>query len=187
MLLFSALLFAVSANLDTLLIGISYGIRGFSIKFWQNMLISTITLLGTFFSLGTSTLLLPFLPADAAHLLGSGILLLMGLYYIGKFLYRLHYTTNKLPETAVPSTLSLFLLGIALSANNMGMGISAGFAGLPLLPTLASTLICSAGFLSLGNRLGRSRFLKITADFSDLLSGILLIGLGSFTILFNAP
>ncbi|MCM1567828.1 MAG: manganese efflux pump [Roseburia sp.] len=184
MLLFSSLLFAVSANLDSLLIGISYGIRGFSIKLWQNMLITLITLLGTLFSLGTSTLLLPFLPTYIAHVFGSGILLLMGLYYIGKSLLLRNTPSNESPETAAPSTLSLCLLGVALSANNIGMGISAGFAGLSLLPTLAATLVCSAGFLFLGNRLGRCRRLKLSSNISDLLSGLLLIGLSLFTILF---
>lgn len=72
----------------------------------------------------------------------------------------------------------LFLLGIALSANNMGIGIGAGMAGLPLVSTCFFTLLFSVFFLHLGNCLGRLQKLRIEEHFADLLCGILLIILG---------
>ena len=47
-----ALLFGVSASLDALLVGISYGIRRVRIRLWQNLAISLVTLLGTCLSVG---------------------------------------------------------------------------------------------------------------------------------------
>lgn len=72
----------------------------------------------------------------------------------------------------------LFLLGIALSANNMGIGIGAGMAGLPLVSTCFFTLLFSVFFLHLGNCLGRLQKLRIEEHFADLLCGLLLIILG---------
>lgn len=82
---------------------------------------------------------------------------------------------------AVCTTLApgkLFLLGIALSANNMGIGIGAGMAGLPLISTCLFTLLFSVSFLHLGNCLGRLQKLRIEEHFADLLCGLLLIILG---------
>lgn len=83
--LFSSLLFGVSASLDALLVGISYGIRQIRVRFWQNLVISLITLLGTCLSVGLGHQLIPFLPAAIQGCAGSLILILLGLYYIAKW------------------------------------------------------------------------------------------------------
>ena len=76
----------------------------------------------------------------------------------------------------------LLLLGVALSANNMGIGIGASMAGIPLLAASFFTFLCSMCFLGmgncLGNRLGQLKFLRLADRFADPLSGLLLILLG---------
>ena len=49
----ASLLFGISASLDALLVGVSYGIRGIRIRLWQNLAISLVTLLGTCLSWDT--------------------------------------------------------------------------------------------------------------------------------------
>lgn len=76
----------------------------------------------------------------------------------------------------------LLLLGIALSANNMGIGIGASMAGIPLWAASFFTFLCSMCFLGmgncLGNCLGQLKFLRLADRFADPLSGLLLILLG---------
>lgn len=62
--------------------------------------------------------------------------------------------------------------------NNIGIGLSASMAGLPLLPAAVTTLIFSVLFLLCGNQLGQSRFLRLIGNAADPISGLLLIGLG---------
>ena len=215
----SSLLFGISASLDSLLVGISYGIRGIRVRFWQNMIISLITLLGTCLSVGLGQRLAPFLPEFIRDYAGSLILILLGFYYITKWVIVLlqgcpskappkaaprHeittactakpvpvYTAEAAPSRTVEFTAvciaesasqlkpaEVFTLSLTLSLNNLSAGLSASLAGLTLLPTAVSTLICSVLFLFSGNRLGRNPVLQLAGRAADPLSGALLIGLG---------
>lgn len=192
MLFFPSFLFGVSASLDALLVGISYGIRQVHVRLWQNLFISLITLLGTCLSIGAGHLLIPLLPRFISSYAGSVILMLLGIYYITKHLISLLRSRRGsiLPEAAAmnavsqqkePQVLSpaeVFTLSLTLSLNNLGIGLSASLAGLTLLPTAVATLVCSVLFLFWGNRLGRCRLLQLAGCAAEPLSGVLLIGLG---------
>lgn len=195
--LFSSLLFAISASLDALLVGISYGLRKTQITLWQNLFISAITLLGTCLSIQLGTWIMPFIPASGGELIGCCILMLFGLYYIiksmipylKKFLHHTSAAANHEPVTnaAVQDRLALpqiCILGIALSANNAGIGLSASMAGLAFLPTAAATFACSVSFLALGNLLGKRNKSALPDILADFLSGLLIIVLGIATLLF---
>ena len=85
----SSLLFGVSSSLDAFLIGISLGLRHVRLKCSQNLFISLIALLGTCLSVGLGKFLSPILPAWIAAYLGSLALILLGFYYIVKWLKKL--------------------------------------------------------------------------------------------------
>ena len=185
----SSLLFGISASLDALLVGTALGLRKVLLPIKYNLLISTVTLIGTVISIALGSLLLPLFPSGCATLLGSAVLILFGLYDIGKWLIpRLRYriTPDKSPcpgtqkftdrrELTIPQAL---LLGCALSLNNIGIGFSASIAGLPFLPASLSTFLCSLGFLALGSRLGQSAVVQKFEDYADPVSGFLLVLLG---------
>lgn len=185
---FPALLFGISASLDALIVGITYGIRQIRVRLWQNLLISTITLIGTCISVGLGIWLTPILPPVISQVVGSVILILLGIYYIVKSMmlcFQKYQSGKNLSASEMQPALSLpeaLSLGFALSVNNMGIGLSASVAGLTLGPTAVITLICSVSFLFVGNRLGGCRILKFAGDAADLLSGLLLIGLGLFEL-----
>lgn len=191
-----SLLFGISASLDALLTGIVFGVRGSRIRFWQNLLISAITLLGTCLSVGLGSQLVAVLPASFWNLLGSLILILFGVYYLNKFMifllkkYReskqLAATQSSGKSSLQPAAMSLrdaCILGCALSANNIGIGLSASIAGLSLLPAATVTFLFSLTFLALGNRLGQCHSLPFTEHTTDLITGLLLIILGAVEIL----
>ncbi len=198
--LFSSLLFGVSASLDALLMGITYGIRRVHIGILPNLLTSFITLTGTCLSVGCGSLLGPLLPASLGTWIGSAVLILYGLYYLKKSMSRLRkkYLLStksenvpdfscELTKTEHPETLSYrsaLALGIALSANNMGIGLSASVAGLTLAPAAVMTILFSVAFLYLGNHLGRSCLSQRIGVAADGVSGMLLILLGLWELWF---
>lgn len=230
--IFSSLLFGVSASLDALIMGITYGIRKIHIKLWQNLFISLITLFGTCLSIcfgrWQSTLLKGLLPDLSGSIplerfIGSVTLILFGMYYLVKFMLSLHkkcpkkqnskeltaqsqrtcgsisqrncisqrknfsqekvvsYENENIHGNLRPDYFSLkdsLLLGFALSANNMGIGLGASIAGLSLLPAAVCTFLFSAVFLGLGNCLGKSHLSDFLGQAATPVSGLLLLGLG---------
>lgn len=189
--LFPSLLFGVSASLDALLVGISYGIRKVHISLRQNLLISTITLLGTCLSVGLGHLLIPLLPVVISRYGGSLVLLLFGFWYIIRWIFSLLSPCREVTSTAskaLADTLSLgetLGLGFGLSLNNMGIGFSASIAGLQLAPAAAATFLCSLVLLFFGNHLGKSRFLCFFRQAADPVSGLLLVLLALMQLFFS--
>lgn len=196
--LFASLLFGISASLDALLLGVTYGVRNIRVSLWQNLFVSFITLLGTCFSVGLGGGLGPLFPASLGKWIGSLTLMLFGLYYLIKFMIvslkknRSHRQCGSpqdkehpkdcecpTPDRSAPATLkNAFALGLALSANNMGIGLGASMAGLSFIPAAVSTLVFSAVFLALGNHLGCGRLCRFLGNVADPLSGLLLLLLG---------
>ncbi len=176
-----SLLFGISASLDALLIGIGYGIRGIRIHLWQNLLISGITLAGTCLSVGFGDWLALKLPYMVCKYVGSIVLMLLGVWYVVKWLVKMLAHKRETAQAAAAeailrlSPLEVLGLGISLSLNNIGIGLSASISGLTLLPAAIATLSCSLLFLFAGNRLGRSRPLQLFGAAADPVSGILLI------------
>lgn len=190
--IFPSLLFGISASLDALLVGISYGIRQVHIRLRQNLFISLVTLLGTCLSIGAGHLLLPLLPDLLSRYAGSLILMLFGSYYIAKWLVALlrnrsgkkaadsgdMNAASRKKEKQTLTAAEVLTLSLTLSLNNLGIGLSASLAGLTLPPAAVTTLFCSVLFLFLGNRLGRCHLLQLAGYAAEPVSGVLLIGLG---------
>ena len=107
--------------------------------------------------------------------------MLFGIWYLAKWLAKTLAHSREITQTAATvstprlSFPEVLVLGVGLSLNNMGIGLSASIAGLTLLPAATATLICSLLFLFMGNRLGRCRFLQFMGTAADPISGILLI------------
>lgn len=186
--LIASLLFGISASLDALLVGISFGIRRVRIRLWQNLTISLVTLLGTCLSVGVGHRLAVLLPEKVGAYAGSLVLILLGLYYIVKWGIALVQSCRVMPskpaerENSEPG-LSLRLaevltLSLTLSLNNLSAGLSASLAGLTLVPAAIATFACSVLFLAGGNYLGGCHALQLAGCAAEPASGVLLIGLG---------
>lgn len=175
----SALLFGISANIDTFMLGFSYGIKKQYISLLTNFFLSTITLLGTLFSIGIGLHLSTLINPGIAQMAGSIFLILLGLYYYAKYLLK----NTSVAATSVPSALSpseIIFLGLTLTLNNAGMGIGASLAGTHVFLTLGITFFTSAFFLIAGNRLGTHFAASLPWQDTDLLSGLIIIILGVF-------
>lgn len=190
--LVSSVLFALSANIDTLIVGISYGIKKERIPFAENIVISLITFAGTICSIYMGLQLTLFIPAGTARLIGCFILIILGLYYTVKSM--VEYRQGKLtpddwdnPEIKPPDkTISIkeaIIIAFALTINNMGMGIGASISGMQLIPTSIATLLICMVFLYAGNKIGRLRVPGALKRWAEPASGMILIVLGLYEIL----
>lgn len=203
----SALLFALSANIDSFIVGMSYGIRKSRLSFLTGAVISLITFFGTTLSLLLGTVLSSLFPGKTSERLGCTVLFGLGGYYILKAIIQfilknfrtekerqkqtvtgelisteLHTDTEK-ASSSLHAIKDGILPGLALSTNNFGMGVGASITGLKLLPTALLSLLLSAGLLFLGSAAGEKYFRQISGQAADLLSGLLLVGLG-FLLMF---
>ena len=70
------LLFGISASLDALLVGMALGLQKVPLPARHNLLISTVTLIGTVISIGLGNLLLPLYPIGIGTRIGSSVLIL---------------------------------------------------------------------------------------------------------------
>ena len=89
--LLSALLFAVSANIDCLAIGLSYGIQSVKIDARSNLIIAVISTVGTLLSMLLGEPLAALCSADTANRIGAVLLILIGLW----ILLQNHWTQQK--------------------------------------------------------------------------------------------
>lgn len=197
--LISSLLFALSANIDSFIVGMSYGIKKSDIDLLKSTVISLVTLTGTVVAILMGTEISNFLPPSSTQAIGCTLLIGLGLYYVIKSLCS--YMKDKLKKTEVKSTelssgigvgnakdttlLTLregLFLGLALSINNFGMGIGASISGLRLVPTAVLSLIVSVVFLYAGNLIGKTKVPHISDQTADLLSGLILVALGAYEL-----
>jgi putative sporulation protein YtaF len=198
--LISSVIFGISASLDALILGMCHGLKGIRINLQTNIAISLITLLGTCLSVGFGEKLLEIIPEHAAMMLGSATLISYGLFYIMKFMIKaikkynnykesvnnITYDTDIIADNTVLHNYygAILLSGVSLSLNNIGIGLGASIAGLKLIPAGISTFLFSCAFLYIGNHLGRSCMSRILGIFAEPLSGVLLIALGVWELIF---
>ena len=176
----SSILFVISANLDSLSIGISKKKKKIKITTAGNFLIATISSLGTFLSMSAGSLISGLISPDTANKIGSWILILFGLYFILSSIKN----KKKQPEKEIPEEhrdvryQELFLLSIALTVNNIGMGIGASIAGIHPLLASVTTFAVSLLFIAAGQRFGRKCLTNILKQQADILAGSIVLCLG---------
>lgn len=198
--LISSLLFAISANIDSFIVGMSYGIKKSNIDLLKSTVISLVTLTGTVIAILMGTQISQFLPASSTQAIGCALLIGLGLYYIIKSFFS--YIREKIKKAEVksnecgsgtqnnvPAKASLLtmkeglFLGLALSINNFGMGIGASITGLKLLPTAVMSLVVSVILLYAGNLIGKTKVPHISDQSADFISGLILAALGIYELL----
>ncbi len=174
----SALLFAASASADSLVAGLSYGIRGVRIPCQANLALALVGTAGTALSMLLGRTACLFLPAGLAGVLGGLMIFLMGAFSL---LRRRTPASAPEPEAGSPPRLNrqrTLLLGLALTLNNAGLGIGASITGLPLFPTVFCTFLASLCFLALGNRVGCSRLSGLMGQAAEPLADLVMLVLG---------
>lgn len=193
----SAILFSLSANLDNFVVGFAYGVKKIEISFYINLLIAILTSVGTTISLVLGNLLYYILPKFIVDLLGSLIIILIGLYFLIQSLIK-HKKKKTAKEVALKDVKAMLvyaektdidksgdidikeglLIGLGLSINNFGVGIAFSLTGVNIFITSFFSFIFSLFTLSIGVKLGKKLLGKNIGDLSPYISSILLIILG---------
>lgn len=191
----SALLFTLSANLDSVAVGIAYGIKKIKIGLLSNLFISSITVLGTLVSMLAGKGLTAILPSWLTHFIGAGVILVLGLYLTVQSMFQLCSNSKIVALKDMENMLDYaqksdkdisgyiepretIAIGVGLTLNNVGMGIAAGAAGVGIWETVVFTAVFSLFFITFGIFLGNKIAGSFIGKYSALISGIMLLGLG---------
>ncbi len=207
----STILFVFSSSFDVFIVAMAYGFKNIKIKLPINFIIAFISSLGTFLSMELGLALANIIPFSVVNLIGSIILLLLGIYFIldykkllrksGKEYKSISKDNTNLnisspmlilenPEIADTNKSGSIefkesiLLSIALSLNNMGLGIAASIAGLHVFVTTFITLIFTMCIIPLGFLCSKKLLNTWLSKSGDLISGFLLIILAVLTWFF---
>lgn len=183
--LLNCILLALSVSIDSLGIGISYGIKHTKISKTSNFTLFSISFIVTSLSIIIGNTISSILSEKFSVLLGSAFLMLLGFYGIYKNISNktTNYDFNHSNE--IDSKEAIFL-GLALSIDSFCVGLGSGIIGLNdiLLPFLVSIfqlffINCSANIANLL----LSKF-NISDNILSYISSFSLILLGILKILF---
>jgi putative sporulation protein YtaF len=196
-LILSALLYSLSSNLDNLVIGIAYGIKKINIGIIANLVIATITSMGTFLSMSLGIYISSFFPMSITNSFGAIIIILLGTYFLFQSILNI-INNNKANEIALKNAKDMAeyavksdldnsgdlnikeasFVGLGLMFNNLGTGLAASITGVNINITVISTFIFSILIIILGKSIGNNILGTFCGRYAPLFSGILLITLG---------
>lgn len=198
----SDLLYSLSSNLDNLVIGIAYGVKKIKIGLISNLIIATVTSIGTLISMSVGKFISGFLPTSLTNMLGAVIIMLLGLYFLIQSILKLipkSYSNSlalknvdEIMDYAEKSdsdnsgTLNIkeaFVVSLGLMLNNLGTGLAASITGVNVSITVICTFILSIALLMLGKSIGHNVLGSICGKYAPLISGVLLIILGIFELI----
>ncbi|MGK7926642.1 MAG: manganese efflux pump [Spirulina sp.] len=188
--IFLAALLSLSTNIDNFAVGMSCGVQQQTIRFSANLLIALLSAVGTYLSMQLGDWMNGFLSPTVADKLGSGLLIVMGLYAIAEVLKMRATSVNDETIVLVQSSTrqamgmkEAIALGLVLTISNFGTGIGAGIAdfdlGLASCCSFLSSLVAIGG----GTLLGKMVTQNFSRDRLELMTGMLLMGLGIYQVL----
>lgn len=203
----SIIIFAISSSSDNLIVGLRYGSKKIKMNFFNTFVVSFISGMGTFLAMLFGKLLIQLIPLIYTNIIGSSILILLGLYLLIISLKKGFDDNSNLEE--VNQNISDFyryeatlrspeiidanhsktiefkesiMLGFLLCLNNIGFGIGASITGLNICITSIFSLIFSLAFISLGYYIGEKIFSNNLSKYSEVISAFIIIALGIYEL-----
>ena len=172
---FSILILAISSSMDSLGIGITYGLKRIQLKKWDKLILFCISIFVTLFSISIGKIFKNFFNENILKLIGSLILLFMGLFILFKN-DRNEYTFDLDNSNDIDYKEAL-LLGLALSLDSFCIGIGVYALGINILFFSLLVAFLQYLFLTIGNFLGinLSNLKNISQNLWTKISGIILI------------
>lgn len=183
--LLNCILLALSVSVDSLGIGITYGIKNTKIAKISNIILFAISFCATCGSIFLGHYIAILFSPTFATFLGSSFLIILGVYNIYKSLnspssdYDFDHSNDIDRKEAV-------ILGLALSIDSICVGVGCGIIGIDdlVLPVLVSSF--QLLFLNCGNSIAKSiiKRINISENVLTIFSGIVLILVGILRIVF---
>lgn len=184
----NSLILAISSSIDSLGIGITYGIKNTKISFVGKLILFFISIITTYFSIFFGNLIQALFPAILTKLIGSLILIVIGIYICFESLKKQDNYSNifnnpissDLDNSKIIDSKESIFLAVALSLDSFCIGICGSIIDINLVffPFLVS--IFQLFFLSIGTFFGIhiNKFYKLPQNIWSIISGILLIFIG---------
>lgn len=176
--LINSLLLALSSSIDSLGIGITYGIKNTKITLLSQIILFIISIFVTTISITLGSILKSFLSDNFSKIIGSGILICLGIIII--FQTKEKSGSFDFNQSNIIDPSEAIALGVALSLDSLCIGIGGSIFGLEIsvFPILVAVL--QILFLNLGNFSGRKliKIMNIPHSFWSILSGTFLILIG---------
>lgn len=179
---------AMSSSIDSFGIGITYGIKNTKISNIGKFLLFAISLFITYCSIFLGNFLQSIFPNNITKLIGSFILIFMGIYVFFEATKKKKNSSNifnnpissDMDNSKIIDSKEAFFLAIALSLDSFCIGICGSIIDINLtfFPFLVS--IFQLFFLSIGTIFGNkiNRFCKFPENIWSIISGVLLIIIG---------
>lgn len=203
----SIFILCLAPNLDNMVIGLAYGARKINVPFKSNFAIALFSGIATLLSSLLGSVLANYIPSYTGNIIGGSIVGTMGLYTIISHLIKnkkdtgnKHQNGNQyivelravmddpgIADKDYSGDISLkesILLGIALAVNCLGTGFGAGMTGVNIAVLTTAVIVFSLTTISLGAVIGRRWAAKFLGDQATILSGLLLLAVGIYQILF---
>lgn len=165
------IMIGVAANLDNMVIGISYGLSGRRIKWVHNAFLALIS--GGFSAAaGALARLMVFRHTNIAAALGTVLLIIMGIYTIIDG-FRHNKVVTECNKKV--SWIETSYLGVILGVNCIPVSFGAGLSSVPWLNLSLIITLCSFIFVNLGNYIGYFARRRYNQRWINVASGVLLI------------
>ena len=178
------ILLALSASIDALSLGITYGIKKTKMSKMGNIIIFVTLLLLTGFSVLIGHYISILFSPTFSAFLGSSLLILLGIYNIYKANNNV-YTNFDTDNSNCIDEKEAFILGLAVAVDASCVSLGSGMIGLGSLILPIFMAIFHTFFVNCGNFVATSivKKLKISNKFLSIFAGIILIFIGFLRIL----
>ncbi|WP_238948003.1 manganese efflux pump [Clostridium sp. YIM B02569] len=205
MILISPLLLAISTNIVTLSVFLSYGIKKIHLSKSNSILLAIVTSASTFVSMYIGKLILPLIDPKVSNIFGAILLSYIGISFIVEnirlekkrlgydtsFYYESSFKYKNLLEDSYILNLDnshninlrkCLALSISLSVNNICTNFAASITGVNLSISVFLNFIISILFVYIGYFNRNINFSKYLIRYSNFISGIVLIAFGIYEI-----
>lgn len=192
----NSILLAISSSIDSLGIGITYGIKNTKILLIGKIILFIISITITYLSIYLGNFIQTIFPNFLTILIGNYILIFMGIYICFEALKSKNNFSNifndpissDLDNSKIIDPKESLFLAIALSLDSFCIGIGGSITeiNLNLFPILVSMF--QLVFLSIGTHLGIhiNKFYKFPQNICSIISGLLLISIGILKLVLNS-
>ncbi|MBE6090078.1 MAG: hypothetical protein E7206_18965 [Clostridium beijerinckii] len=205
MILISPLLLAISTNIVTLSVFLSYGIKKIHLSKSNSILLAIVTSASTFVSMYIGKLILPLIDPKVSNIFGAILLSYIGISFIVEnirlekkrlgydtsFYYESSFKYKNLLEDSYILNLDnshninlrkCLALSISLSVNNICTNFAASITGVNLSISVFLNFIIFILFVYIGYFNRNINFSKYLIRYSNFISGIVLIAFGIYEI-----
>lgn len=179
--IFNCILLALSVSIDSLGIGITYGLKKTKITIISNIILFAISFCITCGSIFLGHYISALFSPTASTILGSSFLIILGVYNIYKTInnpitdYDIDHSNNIDAKEAI-------FLGLALSIDSACVGIGSGIIGINdiVLPFFVASF--QLAFLNCGNLVANSiaKYVNVSEYALSIFSSFILILVGIF-------